>query len=254
MMKIIVCGFGQPLGDILPHLVTRVSKKNVALYTHYDKDPFGKHVIRVAVELGIRKSLKNINESKLPFEPDIIASIGYRHIIEPHIIKAMNGRIFNAHASLLPRHRGRSPVPWSIIEGDQVTGVTFHYIDEKTDTGNIILQATTQINGDDTQASLFERLNILTTAYFGAALELVARGFEGVPQHGQASYHKVGCPYDGQIDPQWPWGKIIRFIRAMTYPPLPFAQFDGQEIKSEADYKEVLRERSKRHHSIAIPR
>jgi methionyl-tRNA formyltransferase len=251
-VKIIVCGFGRPIERVLPYLVNGLGSENVALYTHADEDQFGRHAINVATELDVWRSTNTINESKPPFEPDIIASIYYRHIIKPHVIKAVNGRIFNAHTSLLPRHRGRSSIPWAIIEGDQYTGITYHYIDQPIDTGNIILQAATQISSDDTQATLFDRLNFLVIAYFGAALELVNRKFEGLQQHGQGSYHKRGRPYGGEIDPAWSWDKIERFIRAMTYPPLPCATLDGKEIKTVADYKEVLRERSERHHKQPV--
>jgi methionyl-tRNA formyltransferase len=65
---------------------------------------------------------------------------------------------FNLHASLLPQYRGASPINWAIINGETETGVTTFFIDEKIDTGNIILQAKEKISLEDTAGSLHDRL------------------------------------------------------------------------------------------------
>ena len=56
---------------------------------------------------------------------------------------------FNLHASLLPQYRGAAPINWAIINGEKLTGVTTFFIDEKIDTGAIILQRETEINEND---------------------------------------------------------------------------------------------------------
>src|SRR5260370_33187403 len=108
----------------------------------------------MASGVGIWGTKESINQVPLPFAADIIASVYYRFIVKPHVIASVRGRIFNMHPSLLPRHRGCSSIPWALIEGDTVTGVTFHYIDEGIDTGKIILQAAVPSTSEDTQASL----------------------------------------------------------------------------------------------------
>ncbi len=65
---------------------------------------------------------------------------------------------FNLHASLLPQYRGAAPINWAIINGETETGVTTFFIDEKIDTGNIILQAKEKINPEDNAGSLHDRL------------------------------------------------------------------------------------------------
>jgi len=65
---------------------------------------------------------------------------------------------FNLHASLLPQYRGAAPINWAIINGETETGVTTFFIDEKIDTGSIILQKTEKITQDDTAGSLHDRL------------------------------------------------------------------------------------------------
>lgn len=65
---------------------------------------------------------------------------------------------FNLHASLLPQYRGAAPINWTIINGERETGVTTFFIDEKIDTGSIILQKTASILPDDNVGTLHDRL------------------------------------------------------------------------------------------------
>lgn len=68
---------------------------------------------------------------------------------------------FNLHASLLPQYRGAAPINWAIINGETETGVTTFFIDEKIDTGSIILQAKEKIRPDENAGSLHDRLMLL---------------------------------------------------------------------------------------------
>ena len=65
---------------------------------------------------------------------------------------------FNLHASLLPSYRGAAPIHWAIINGEEKTGVTTFFIDEKIDTGNIILQKEINIHDDEIVGELHDRL------------------------------------------------------------------------------------------------
>lgn len=68
---------------------------------------------------------------------------------------------FNLHASLLPDYRGAAPINWAIINGETETGVTTFFIDDKIDTGEIILQEKVQIADDDTAGSLHDKLMLV---------------------------------------------------------------------------------------------
>jgi len=74
---------------------------------------------------------------------------------------------FNLHASLLPEYRGAAPIHWAIINGETKTGVTTFFIDDKIDTGEIILQKECDINEDEIVGSLHDKL-----MYLGADLVL----------------------------------------------------------------------------------
>lgn len=65
---------------------------------------------------------------------------------------------FNLHASLLPNYRGAAPINWAIINGETITGVSTFFIDEKIDTGNIILQEEVSVNKNETVGELHDKL------------------------------------------------------------------------------------------------
>ena len=65
---------------------------------------------------------------------------------------------FNLHASLLPQYRGAAPINWAIINGESVTGVTTFFIDDKIDTGAMILKASLEIGDDENAGQLHDRL------------------------------------------------------------------------------------------------
>lgn len=239
-MNLILCIHHKIGCQVLQHVLDHEEVWDLAVFTHDSWEHEG-NVYNLAKAHDVWVTRESINKTELPFAPDIIASVYYRGIIQPHVIEACEGRIFNAHPSLLPKHRGCSAVPWAIIEGDKLTGITYHYIDAGIDTGNILLQRAVQIEPDETQATLYEKCMAEGAHFWPAALELVKAGFGGAPQTGSDySYHKRGCPHDGEIGEDWPLGYVERFIRAMLYPPLPAARFRGQEVRSLEDYRRVL--------------
>ena len=245
-MKLILCGHGDACIGVLRQAVAAPDIQDVYLLTH---DPV-RHmadILPVAKDLGVPWTTESINTAKLPFKPDVISSVWYRKIIRPHIIDLVGGAIFNLHPSLLPRHRGCSSVPWSIIDGDAETGVTAHYIDAGIDTGRILLQSRIRIENSETQLSLFRKCMSLAASMWRDAFLLVTAGEAGVQQsEAGATYHARGAPYEGEIDDSWSEAQVERFIRAMSFPPLPYATYRGHEVRTFAEY---LRLRSNNHAS-----
>ena len=80
---------------------------------------------------------------------------------------------FNLHASLLPEYRGAAPIHWAIINGEEKTGVTTFFIDDKIDTGEIILQKECSISKDETVGELHDRLMYLGADLVEDTLELI---------------------------------------------------------------------------------
>jgi methionyl-tRNA formyltransferase len=233
--KLLLCAYNDIGCRVVEHVAGRDDIDEVFVYTHTPASDV-QDVREVTSEFGISFTTDNISKAELPFAPDIVASVYYRYIIKQHVIDACDGRIFNTHPSLLPRHRGCSSVPFAIIEGDDVTGVTFHYIDAGIDTGPVILQVEVPITLDETQAQLFARCMEVGAERWPEAFELVQAGYAGTPQQGETCYHPREPPLGGVIDPQWSDEQVERFIRAMTYPPRPYATLNGVEVKTFDEY------------------
>lgn len=83
---------------------------------------------------------------------------------------------FNLHASLLPNYRGAAPINWAIINGDTKTGVTTFFIDDKIDTGAIILRAETEITLDENAGKLHDRLLHLGSETVLKTVALIEKG------------------------------------------------------------------------------
>ncbi len=81
---------------------------------------------------------------------------------------------FNLHASLLPEYRGAAPIHWAIVNGETKTGVTTFFIDDKIDTGEIILQEEIAITETETVGSLHDKLMFLGAGLVSKTVDLIA--------------------------------------------------------------------------------
>ncbi len=110
---------------------------------------------------------------------------------------------FNLHASLLPNYRGAAPINWAIINGETKTGVSTFFIDEKIDTGAMILQDEVSIGPDENVGQLHDRLMVLGSALVLKTVALIAKGdAKTTPQTEQNNLktayklHKDNCKID----------------------------------------------------------
>lgn len=83
---------------------------------------------------------------------------------------------FNLHASLLPEYRGAAPINWAIINGEKKTGVTTFFIDDKIDTGAMILSKETTIGANESAGELHDRLMQLGSEAVIETLHLIEEG------------------------------------------------------------------------------
>ncbi|MBO5671091.1 MAG: methionyl-tRNA formyltransferase [Clostridia bacterium] len=91
-------------------------------------------------------------------DPEVIVVAAYGKILPPYILDYPKYGCINAHASLLPRHRGAAPIQRAILAGDTVTGVTAMYMAEGLDTGDMILKAEVSILPEDNFETLHDKL------------------------------------------------------------------------------------------------
>jgi len=230
-MRIILCGYNWAGCKALEILLREGHE--VFVFTH-ESPAYVNDLEGFCVKRNVPYSLKKLTLKELPFTPDIIISIYYRYIISNDIIQACNHRIFNLHPSLLPRYRGCSSLTWGMINGEKNVGFTYHYITDKVDAGNILLQKEVAVEDFDIQVTLYHRVMFEALKDLKDVLNLVDSGFAGIPQDitAAADYFKRGCPHNGIVNETWDDQTSDNFIRAMIYPPLPPATFNGKEVYS----------------------
>jgi methionyl-tRNA formyltransferase len=119
-------------------------------------------------QLGLDNSIDILQPEKLndplvidkikKMEPDLILVVAYGYKIPSEILSIPKYGSINIHFSLLPKYRGASPVVWSIINGEKITGVTSFFITEKMDSGDIIFQKEINIDKNDNAQTLMNKL------------------------------------------------------------------------------------------------
>ena len=117
-----------------------------------------------ALEAGIpvfqpEKIRKTGVEDLRGLKPDLCVTAAFGQILSQEILDIAPMGNINVHASLLPRHRGAAPVAYALMDGETKTGVTTMWMDAGIDTGDILLQAETNIEETETCGELTERLS-----------------------------------------------------------------------------------------------
>jgi len=165
---------------------------------------------------------------------DAAAVVAYGQILTREVLEAPRLGCFNLHGSLLPRWRGAAPIQRAIMAGDRQTGVQIMRMSEGLDEGPILLSEVMDIRGDDTAASLSERMSHVGAALWPRALAAIERGAGvEVPQSGEPTYAKKITPAEARIDWSRPATEVDCHIRGLS--PFPGAWFsgpDGTRIKA----------------------
>ncbi len=131
-----------------------------------------------AIELGLPvievEDLKSEEfESKLrALNADLFVVVAFR-VLPKNVLQIPKIGSINLHASLLPKYRGAAPIHWAIINGEQETGCTIFFLDEKVDTGNILLQKRMEIGESETTGDLYERLMVEGSIQLEKAVTLI---------------------------------------------------------------------------------
>jgi methionyl-tRNA formyltransferase len=159
-------------------------------------------------------------DSVLALRPDIAILADYGQLVPAPILDLPLGAL-NLHPSLLPRHRGATPIPATILAGDKETGVTLIQMDRGLDTGPIVAQARVPLRGSETTPELQEILEARADSLLQASLGPWIRGeLKAVPQdESGATLTGRLTRDDGRLGPDIPALQAWRMVRA--YLPWP---------------------------------
>jgi methionyl-tRNA formyltransferase len=222
------------------------SRHEIVLVVSKPDKPVGRKLVMTAppvIEVARRHGLpetqpaalkgRRLDEELAASGAEIAVVVAYGKLIPAETLAVPPRGFVNLHPSLLPRHRGPSPIQWALVCGDRFSGVTTMQLDEGMDTGPILLQERLAIEPADTAETLAPRL-----AELGAGL--VVRTLDGL-EEGALSPRPQ--PEDGanvtpmlrrsfaKVDWAMPARQLVNRLRGFTPWPGLFTKFRGGRLK-----------------------
>ena len=168
-----------------------------------------------------RVNTRALREAIAATAPDVVVVVAFGAILKPKLLSLAPHGCLNVHGSILPAHRGASPVNAAILAGDRQVGVSLMQMDEGLDSGPVLLTRSIAAEPHETAGELHDRLAPLGAAVLLDGLEQIERGeavFE--PQdHNRATTCGLMSKEDGRIDFTSPAQEVDRHIRG--YLPWP---------------------------------
>ena len=238
--KILFFGFSDIGYQCLKYLIDE-EYYVIGVFTH-DTDPHEKQWFKTAESLAKENFIPVFKPSTLKTEkwyrkvkymqPDLILSLYYRNIIPEEIFSQAKFGAYNMHGSYLPTYRGRAPLNWAIINGENYSGVSLHVLEKTFDTGAIVDQEKVEFTEDEYVADIQPRITDAGVKLFKRSLEKLLDGNpQTTPQdENNATYFGKRTPEDGRIDFNKSAKDVYNLIRALSKPfPGAFAQINGKD-------------------------
>ncbi|HTK38092.1 MAG TPA: methionyl-tRNA formyltransferase [Pyrinomonadaceae bacterium] len=214
----------------------------VAVYTQPDR-PSGrgnKIALSPVKESALKMGIPVLQPTKIKtpearaelssFAANVLVVVAYGRILPETFLTAFPSGAINVHFSLLPKYRGAAPVNWAIVNGETLTGVTTMKMDAGLDTGDILLQRTTEVGSEETAVELMDRLSSLGAELLSETL----RNHETIVPQAQndleASFAPIMKKEDGLIS--WMLGadEIARRVRGFQPFPTTFTYFENKKL------------------------
>ena len=177
------------------------------------------------------KFLKNLKDKS----PKLGVIMSYSRILKEDMISLFENGVINIHNGKLPQYRGANTLQWSIINGEEETAVTMHYVDKGIDTGPIIAEALVKINASNTALVLRDKMikesEVLLKKWIPQLLE---NKLDAKPQNeSNVSYWPRRKPEDGLIDWKWSNKRIHDLTRALVspWPPAFYLDINNQKVE-----------------------
>jgi methionyl-tRNA formyltransferase len=244
-MRIVFIGTGEIGVPTLQSLLCSSEHELIGVVTQPDKaagrsqkltaPPIKVAVARTAIPILQPERIKSsaVVEQIREWKPHVIIVMAYGQILPRAVLEIPRVACLNLHASLLPRHRGATPIQAAIVAGDRETGITVIYMDEGLDTGDILLQSRIEILPNETGGSLHDRLAGLAPRAMTESLKLLETATAPrIPQDStKATYAPRLKREDGKIDWSDPAESIERKIRAFNPWPGAFMNLAGRNLK-----------------------
>lgn len=191
---------------------------------------------------AIEKNIKVLQPEKLKDEdfvnelisiaPDLIVVVAFR-ILPREVYTIPKFGSFNLHASLLPKYRGAAPINWAIIKGEKESGVTTFFLQDKVDTGNIILQRKVKIDDDETAGTLHDKLSAIGKNTVLDTVKLIESGKIDVQSQDDSLASPAPKIFKEDCKINWnaPADEVYNFIRGLSPYPTAWTTLEGKNVK-----------------------
>ena len=174
-------------------------------------------------------------------EPDLIIVASFSQIISKDIIDIPKSGIINLHPSLLPKYRGPYPDQGVLLNNEKETGITIHYLTDRLDSGNIILQKRFDISPNENYSSLKKKISDKSEKMITELIELFRSGSKpkGLEQReSEATYFPKPKKEDGFLENETDINLIISKVKALNPFPGTSILINGNRIEV-VDYKMI---------------
>ncbi len=229
MKKVVVFGNGKIAAECLK-LLTETQGVEIRLVLYNPNDPSLISPIRTFCEKHSIHSeaigstiLPSVTELIREKNPDIIFNINSHNIFDKKILDIPKIGAINFHNGPLPKYRGPGYVipSWAIFNQEHEHGVTWHFMDEGIDTGDIIAQDKFYLSNKETALELnFKCITAGIKLFEKNIDDILSDNCNRTSQKGPSStYFSSQIPNNGYIDFNWPYHKIDAFLRATDYRP-----------------------------------
>ena len=166
-------------------------------------------------------------------EPDLVVVVAYGRILPDDLLAIPPLGTINVHGSLLPKYRGAAPIQWSVLNGEDKTGVSTMYLASEMDAGDVILTDETEVGLYETSGELYERLSIMGAGLLVRTLEMIEKGTapRNPQDHSQATYAPMLDKSLSPIDFNKPAKAVIKWIYGLQPWPVATTELGGADLK-----------------------
>ena len=241
-MRVIFMGT-TPFSCVVLNTLIKNGYDLVAVVTQPDR-PFGRKKIlkaspvkEMAIEHGIPvlqpEKIREDYQEILDYKPDLVVTCAYGQIVPKIVLDYPKHLCLNVHASLLPKYRGGAPIHWSIIKGDDETGVTLMRMDPGMDSGGMLSFRSVTIEQDDIMSDVEAKL---MAASIPLIEEDLPKYLQGDLKFVEQDEDKVTLAYTIQREDEFisfdrPVKDVYNHIRGLISWPVGFARLNDQNIK-----------------------
>ena len=244
-VSVVFMGTPQFAVPILQALIDDEAYDVKAVVTQPDRLVGRKHELRATPvkELAVKYGIEVLQPEKLSgspemqrvidLAPDFEITAAFGQFLPVKMLEAAKIAAINVHGSLLPKYRGGAPIQYSIINGDQETGVTIMYMVKAMDAGDIIAQKAIPITKQDDSGTMFEKLSLLGRDLLMETLpKMIAGDVQPVKQDPEKVVFSPNITSEQErIDYRLPADRIDDKVRGLRPFPIGNMIIDGLQTK-----------------------